>query len=72
MPDITLIRCHTFGGGWAIPETPEGAGSLFAFFGEDPAPLMPLGGCEGYIVEPQDALNVFDHLRDAGLEVEIA
>jgi hypothetical protein len=55
------------GGGWAIPLTEEGTDALTDFFGEPPAPIAPLGGAEGYIVEPYQAVDVADHLRGAGL-----
>ena len=44
----------SFGGGWAIPLNDTGLAYLREFFGEEPHPLLPLGGQDGYIVEPHD------------------
>lgn len=72
MSDVTLIRCSTFGGGWAVPETVAGRDCLADFFTEEPGELMPIGGREGWIVEPWMAADLAHHLNDFGAAVRCA
>lgn len=64
LPAVQSIASPT-GGGWVIPLTPEGADILFGYYGEPPQPLEPLGGKEGYIVEPYDAPEIVNRLCEA-------
>lgn len=61
----------TFGGGWIIPLSDEAAEICRHIFGEDEAPLPPIGGTSGWIVEPQDLADAVEALRDAGCEVTL-
>jgi hypothetical protein len=65
-PAVKAVR-STFGGGWAFPLTDEGKKLLRDYFGEDPSPLEPFGGEEGYIVEPHMSGELAVQLRDANL-----
>jgi hypothetical protein len=58
-----------FGGGWAVPNSSEGEHFLLEWFGEPPAPLEPLGGQAGYIIEPPDASELLSAARASGLSV---
>lgn len=55
----------SFGGGWIVPLTLDGSRALMEFFDEEPAPLAPLGGEVGYIVEPNQTNDLAVHLREA-------
>jgi hypothetical protein len=55
------------GGGWIVPLTPAASIALSDFFGEEPVEIAPLGGRFGYIVEPQQAGDLAEYLRDAGI-----
>ena len=59
------------GGGWIIPLTDEGRRVLTEYYGEPPTPIGPLGGEEGYIVEPQDAGDLADYLHSENLAWEV-
>jgi hypothetical protein len=65
-PGAEVIR-STFGGGWIIPLTPAASMALADFFDEEPAELAPLGGRAGYIVEPNQAGDLAEYLRGAGI-----
>jgi hypothetical protein len=64
-PCVKAIR-STFGGGWVIPLNEEGEDVLERFFEEPAAPLAPLGNQLGYIVEPADAGELAEYLRESG------
>lgn len=66
-PGVAVMACSTFGGGWAWPLNEDGREALLAYFGEDPAPVAPLGGRSVYIVEPQDSGDLAEHLRACGV-----
>jgi hypothetical protein len=59
------------GGGWAVPITEEGEAALADFFGEDAAPIAPLGGKPGYMVEPFQSCDLACHLRAVGCAWEV-
>lgn len=61
----------SFGGGWIVPLTPAGTQALMKFFDDEPAPLDPIGGDAGWIVEPQQTSDLAVHLREAGVAWEI-
>lgn len=61
----------SFGGGWMIPLTPEGSQVLAEYFDAEPAPIAPLGGLSGYIVEPQDAEDLAEYLKAENLTWEV-
>lgn len=61
----------SFGGGWIIPLTPEGSRVLAEYFDAEPQPFLPLGGRQGYIIEPQDAADVAEYLRSEGIAWEV-
>lgn len=71
-PGVETIPCHTFGGGWAFPLTPDGQLALEGYFGEKPTPLAPHDGRLGYIVEPQDASDLAEHLQSIGVAWKVA
>lgn len=70
MTDATFTG-SSFGGGWIVPHTDDGRDFLEGFFNDVPAPLMPLGGEEGYIVEPYEVADLAEQARDYGLSVEV-
>lgn len=61
----------TFGGGWIIPLSDEAAEICQGIFGEEEAPLAPIGGTSGWIVEPQDLADTVEALRAANCEVTL-
>lgn len=65
-PGVRTIR-SPMGGGWAIPINDDGEAALEGFFGEPPYTIQPLGNLQGYIVEPNEAADLAEHLRDAGV-----
>lgn len=69
-PGVAVMR-STFGGGWAWPLNDAGESALHEFFDEDPAPLAPLGGHVGYIIEPHEAADLAEHLRASGVAWEV-
>ena len=66
---VEMVPCRTFGGGWAIPKNDPSREYLREFFGEAAVPLAPLGGIDGYVVEPQDWTECLAILTDAGAEL---
>jgi hypothetical protein len=54
------------GGGWIVPLSDEGEDVLERFFEEEAAPIGPLGGQLGYIVEPQEAESLAEYLIESG------
>ncbi|MGA1853011.1 hypothetical protein VH570_19445 [Sphingobium sp. HT1-2] len=60
MYDLKFIA-SSFGGGWLIPISEEARETYSCAFDEEPSPLAPIGGQEGWIIEPQDLATV---LRD--------
>lgn len=69
VPDVRSTRSG-FGGGWLVPLTPYGSQVLLDYYQEEPAPIAPLGGTLGYIVEPQDAEDVTNYLKSEGVKWE--
>lgn len=71
--DVDFTR-SSFGGGWlTIAEGKSGGDVPFiveSVMGEPDAPIAPLGGKMGWIVEPQDLQSVADALASNGLHVE--
>ena len=63
--DVETIG-SSFGGGWALPRTDAGREALAEFYNDEPAPLAPLGGDVGYIVEPQEAGDLMAWLEATG------
>jgi len=61
-----------FGGGWLVPLDAAGSQALHEFFGEPPAPIAPLGGEAGYIVEPYQTQDVVEHLRSCNVNWELS
>lgn len=64
-PCAKAIR-SPMGGGWIIPLNDEGEDVLERFFGEPPAPIKPLGGQLGYIVEPHDSGPLAEYFLESG------
>jgi len=65
-PALKAIK-STFGGGWVVPLNDDGRRVLTEYFGEGPTPLQPLGGEEGWIVEPQDAGDLAEYLKSESI-----
>lgn len=65
------VCASSFGGGWVFPLDAAGTQALHEFFDEKPAPLAPHGGRSGYIVEPQEASDLAEHLRSCNVAWEI-
>ena len=64
-PDVQMIRAP-MGGAWALPITDEGEAALVDFFDDEAAPIAPLGGAAGYIVEPYQGGDLVEYLADIG------
>lgn len=71
-PGAKAIRSE-FGGGWIVPLTDEGRRVLSEYYGPDYpiSSLIPLGGEEGWVVEPQDAADLAEYLRSEGVAWEV-
>ncbi|MDE2104049.1 MAG: hypothetical protein KGL39_42825 [Patescibacteria group bacterium] len=54
----------TFGGGWAYGLNDPSREWLVQFTGDEAAPLMPLGGVEGHIIEPWAWGDLLSCVRD--------
>lgn len=67
LDDGVRVIGSAFGGGWIVPETPEAVEALESFYDAPAAPLVPLGGESGYIVEPAQAEELHTYLNDAGI-----
>lgn len=65
-PGVAVMR-SPMGGGWAWGLNDQGARALFDYFQEAPAEIGPLGGTVAYIVEPNEAGDLAEHLREAGV-----
>lgn len=65
-PGVRVVP-SPFGGGWALPISPAGVDALADYFGEPAAPLAPLGGQQGYIVEPVQSSELAEFLRAQGV-----
>lgn len=63
-PCAKVIR-SPMGGGWIIPITVEGEDVLERYFNEPAYPIDPLGGVEGYIVEPNKAEELAEYLFES-------
>ncbi len=55
-PDMKFIA-SSFGGGWIVPIGDAAREYLERLLGDEPAPLMPLGGESGWIIEPQELVQ---------------
>ena len=64
--DVT-VTLSTFGGGWIFPIGDRGRDALIDFFGEQPASLTPFGGDIGYIIEPYQMQDLYEHLQKQSL-----
>lgn len=64
-PGVAVMH-SSFGGGWIWALNDKGAQALFSFFGEPPTEIQPIMRA-AYIVEPQDADGLADHLDEAGV-----
>lgn len=69
MADFTFTP-SSFGGGWLVPHGAD-AKAFGQFIFDDPAPLAPLGGDTGWIVEPHDMVAL-SHFADGGYSIERA
>ncbi len=69
-PAIKMVK-STFGGGWVIPLNLIGRRALAAYYQEAPTEITPLGGEQGWIVEPQDAGDLAEYLKGEGIAWEI-
>lgn len=61
----------TFGGGWMLAKSRPALRALVQFYGDDPAPLAPLDGAVGFIVEPSDVESLAGYLCRRNLVTEI-
>ena len=61
MADFAFVA-SSFGGGWLVPLN-EAAES---YMDEPPEPIAPLGGREGWVLEPQDAGDLLVAAVNAG------
>jgi hypothetical protein len=61
-PAVKAIK-SPMGGGWVVPLNNDGRRVLTEYYGEPPFPIGPLGGQEGWIVEPQDAGDLAEYLH---------
>lgn len=68
-PDVKFIA-SSFGGGWAVPFTDEGRDYLTDYLDEGPAELAPLGGQEGWIIEPYMIADLAAAMQSSGLTWE--
>lgn len=68
MADLKFIP-SSFGGGWLIPLSDEARETYSNAFDDDPAPLAPLDGQDGWIIEPQDLADVLADIRADGFDL---
>ena len=68
--DLELIA-SAFGGGWVVPHSPKGKDAARETFDCDTAPLPPLGGDAGWIVEPYEASDFLQEWLAQGLIVRV-
>ncbi|QTH19684.1 hypothetical protein HRJ34_15025 [Rhizorhabdus wittichii] len=66
--DLKFIP-STFGGGWLIPVSSEAREAFTNQFGEEAAPLAPLGDEEGWIIEPRDMRDLMNDIRADGWDL---
>lgn len=59
------------GGGWIVPLDDTGGNALAQYFGEPAAPIGPLGGELGWIVEPADAADLAEYLKGEDISWEV-
>ena len=71
MPADVEFIASSFGGGWLVAKNDEAARDMTYLVGEPAAPLMPLCGEEGWIIEPADVADTLTHFRDAGFSVSV-
>ncbi len=64
-PGVGVMQ-SSFGGGWAWGITDAGTRALFDYFDRPPAEC-PAIQREAYIIEPQDAADLAQYLRDEGI-----
>ncbi len=70
LPAADVESCgSSFGGGWAFGLTDAGTAALEELTGESAFPLAPHGGRFGWIIEPQDAADLFESFAARGLTV---
>lgn len=69
-PAVKAIR-SPMGGGWVVPLNLVGRKALASYFQSQPTEISPLGGQEGWIVEPQDAADLAEYLRSEGIAWEV-
>lgn len=70
-PCARAIRCPSFGGGWIIALNDEGRLVLEEYFGTAATPIAPLGGQEGWIVEPADSEDLANYLINEKIAWEV-
>lgn len=68
MPDLKFIR-SSFGGGWLVPLSDEARETYANAFDEAPAALAPIGGQEGWIVEPHALRDILADIRADGFDL---
>jgi hypothetical protein len=67
-PDITLHRAP-MGGLWALPHTLTGHDAGEAVMYEPAAPIPPLQGAPGWILEPAQAVDIVNAMIAQGAAV---
>lgn len=70
-PDVEVVP-SPFGGCWMLPQSDRATEFLDELFDEPSYPLAPLGGREGYIVEPYECDDIGLALLDAGITWTVA
>lgn len=68
--DATFIPCHTFGGGWIIPQSDRARMLLLSLTGEEADFIEPVG-LVGHIVEPSELEDVVHYARAHGLTIQL-
>lgn len=69
-PGVATRPSPMGGGGWAWPLNAAGTQALFEFFGEKPSHIAPIRRW-AYIVEPQQAEDLAEHLRSCNVAWEV-
>lgn len=67
-PDIEFIA-SSFGGGWVLPMNDTAREYLEELLGEAPAPMLPIGGDDGWIIEPAELRQFRDDVAADGMTI---
>ncbi len=68
--DALFIPCHTFGGGWVVPQSDRAKMLLLSLTGEEVGYIEPIGRV-GHIVEPSELEDVVHYARAHGLTIQL-